>query len=74
MFPLPSGTYQFPCNIGGTEARIGLGSPKYVFGYFESVYAIASCHIGAAMKPATDFTMGELSLLPTQTPRATDGV
>ena len=35
---------------------------------------IASCHIGAAIKPATDFTIGELSLLPTQTPRTIDGV
>src|SRR3989344_4672381 len=74
MFPPESGIYQFPCNIGGTEGRIGLGSPKYVFGYFESAYAMISCHSGAAIKPATDFTIGVLSLLPTQTPTATEGV
>src|SRR3989344_2378527 len=35
---------------------------------------MASCHIGAVMKPAIDLTIGELSLLPAQTPNAIDGV
>src|SRR3989344_2387325 len=74
MFPFESGTYQFPCSIGGTEDRIGLGSPKYFLGYLDRAYAIASCHIGAAMNPATDFIISELSLFPTHTPSAIDGV
>src|SRR3989344_8610053 len=53
---------------------MGLGSPKYFFGYFDKAYAIASCHIGAAINPATDFIISELSLFPTQTPSAIDGV
>lgn len=74
IFPSRSGIYQFPWSMGGREERIGEGSPKYIRGYFDRAYDITLCHIGAAIKPATDFTIGELSLFPTHTPIAIEGL